>query len=1135
MKTPLSTFLSLTATLQSTNLAYLFGSGMSSALTGAYYGWVQWIQDGIQLINDSALRSTLSDSLKHDNSADNCIRVVGIVIAELRKSGRYDTWMQGTIEHQKIHEMDMAKTLSKIPLTRDIILTTNYDHLLEDATGLSLVTYHQPDRIFKMIQSGLSTAVVHLHGAYYSPDGVDDIIADQIQYDAVFANEGAQFIQNLLSTRALILVGCGQTVEDENIAHFIQFARTALKLDIPYFYLYREGDVLPKLPDGVDCVCYGAEYGDLPGFMSDMVTMRMEEFMKNHPIIGRVYGEERYADPFHLAEYHFASEEIPFCGRISELGQLITFAENDRPAAWWALTGQAGAGKSRLAYEFMKRIFGKYYAFFLNGSVDAALVKKFQPFSDTFVIVDYVYGNERNLAAILHELLLLFKGSDYKLRILFVERSRETVQGSWYHTLLQHMSVYDRGEFQGLEYQYDSLMRTHGFLYLEDLEEAAVVELIGHICALYGLGADRGRDQRLMEEYAAKFEQLKFRPLFLQMFVEAWIGNDCIQVSYKDFNELLELCLQREQKNWLTLVDGDTKAAAALIRLLVRASASDGIELAMIPEMYQQDWKLVKESLTHGAMPGKQKNVQLQQLLTEAGNALVSSDRIISPKYPDIFKEFMFLYYLDDENRADVCRELWNTCAEPFSVFLYRAVMDFPGDKTLRTLVRDSAAGLDPYALQARLALLRNEVVRPDDDIRDLQQVVTEESAFWKGVKWEKLQSREQKEAVLHGLYFSSLQLRGWQRIEESMDAVDELIVRADDPELTETALQLVCDRMETLTDECLNYHGYIYPERIWEHVRQRAKGGRFKWSKAMRYRFLRNHIVALYGSHKEDEALKLLETMRQKTDLSQIEQLEIYAYTVYSLAELSHIDYTNNQLMTFCDMLQDLVVEIAENQTRYHMNDQIHYYYLKTKFYDVQRSSILGIMSGMPIGRTMALSSIRGLIEEIEANEMINEFSGIHIGALALRVADDDTVTDEETRDYIKLAFTYADQYADNRFLCKQIMELLEAAYTEQFHLPIPEEYVSRCYTLLLRFPDDKELLEEFFGPLLDDAAVSDKKKYLNRKSIISGLTKHRLFDVILKIESGIGTVRTAGKKVGRNDPCPCGSGKKYKKCCGR
>jgi preprotein translocase subunit SecA len=35
-------------------------------------------------------------------------------------------------------------------------------------------------------------------------------------------------------------------------------------------------------------------------------------------------------------------------------------------------------------------------------------------------------------------------------------------------------------------------------------------------------------------------------------------------------------------------------------------------------------------------------------------------------------------------------------------------------------------------------------------------------------------------------------------------------------------------------------------------------------------------------------------------------------------------------------------------------------------------------------------------------------------------------------------------------------------------------------------------------------------------------------------KTEDGKGvTVRRDGKKVGRNDPCPCGSGKKYKRCC--
>jgi preprotein translocase subunit SecA len=28
---------------------------------------------------------------------------------------------------------------------------------------------------------------------------------------------------------------------------------------------------------------------------------------------------------------------------------------------------------------------------------------------------------------------------------------------------------------------------------------------------------------------------------------------------------------------------------------------------------------------------------------------------------------------------------------------------------------------------------------------------------------------------------------------------------------------------------------------------------------------------------------------------------------------------------------------------------------------------------------------------------------------------------------------------------------------------------------------------------------------------------------------------VKRSGEKIGRNAPCPCGSGKKYKKCCGR
>lgn len=38
-----------------------------------------------------------------------------------------------------------------------------------------------------------------------------------------------------------------------------------------------------------------------------------------------------------------------------------------------------------------------------------------------------------------------------------------------------------------------------------------------------------------------------------------------------------------------------------------------------------------------------------------------------------------------------------------------------------------------------------------------------------------------------------------------------------------------------------------------------------------------------------------------------------------------------------------------------------------------------------------------------------------------------------------------------------------------------------------------------------------------------------------LYKKQKSSGTVHNENRKVGRNDPCPCGSGKKYKQCCGR
>ncbi len=59
-----------------------------------------------------------------------------------------------------------------------------------------------------------------------------------------------------------------------------------------------------------------------------------------------------------------------------------------------------------------------------------------------------------------------------------------------------------------------------------------------------------------------------------------------------------------------------------------------------------------------------------------------------------------------------------------------------------------------------------------------------------------------------------------------------------------------------------------------------------------------------------------------------------------------------------------------------------------------------------------------------------------------------------------------------------------------------------------------------------VEGTEVEEKVKKKRKKRYI----EHR-GDEASKVE----TVRRSGRKIGRNEPCPCGSGKKYKHCCGR
>ena len=73
-------------------------------------------------------------------------------------------------------------------------------------------------------------------------------------------------------------------------------------------------------------------------------------------------------------------------------------------------------------------------------------------------------------------------------------------------------------------------------------------------------------------------------------------------------------------------------------------------------------------------------------------------------------------------------------------------------------------------------------------------------------------------------------------------------------------------------------------------------------------------------------------------------------------------------------------------------------------------------------------------------------------------------------------------------------------------------------------------------------ECALSDDNPKAMLQSRISAMARKELRPVLLRADNSEdksgephGTVRREGKKIGRNDPCPCKSGKKFKKCCDR
>lgn len=420
-------------------IIFLCGAGLSVSLGDHAKGWVGWLKEGKAYLSD--VEAEELDRRFGSCSASELIDAASFLIEALRKNGNYTAYMDSTIGSLRVQNKKLANALALFVRCGDYFATTNYDKLLEEVTGLGYYTYNMPGKIVQMLSGQAEMSVIHLHGIYDAATNTDDIVADQKQYEDVIANQGAQFIQNLISTCTLVILGCGATVDDPNLKGFMSFASKQLHLNIPYFYLHKAGDDLSDLGPNVIPVCYGMEYSDLSNAVEDMANYRIRTRYRDSGII-RVNPYVKTRKSF-TASYrlHYLNEFCKFVGREKELVELNKFCSADKELLWWSLVGKGGIGKSRLVYQWLKQLSNNWFGFFAKTDVDVERYREFKPFSDTVIVIDYVLGNEDKCATIVTTLFERFEYSRFKLRLLFVDRRYQNNENNWYDRIVGKMDM----------------------------------------------------------------------------------------------------------------------------------------------------------------------------------------------------------------------------------------------------------------------------------------------------------------------------------------------------------------------------------------------------------------------------------------------------------------------------------------------------------------------------------------------------------------------------------------------------------------------------------------------------------------------------------------------------------------------
>lgn len=820
---------------------------------------------------------------------------------------------------------------------------------------------------------------------------------------------------------------------------------------------------------------------------------------------------------------------MSFQGRAPELASLEAFLEQKDPICWYSINGQAGSGKSRLALELCHRNSVQWCSFFLKPESDIAAIDDFIPYRDTLVIIDDFKGIEKNVADLIEALSARFNGSGYRLRLLLCERESNSLFGTWFETLERSFSSSYLPKFQSERYG----GKTYPFLVLDDLDNEAILHMIAEICAKNGLPEDRLRDEQLYTSYSTKLEKLRFRPLFLQMFVQSWIDNGCSSTRFDSYIQLLEDILKREQRRWFAELGNDYALFDSWIHLLLLAITKGRLRKEDVPETYTSDFEAIMTYVRTHSFPGEQRQARFISLVSDMCHNMDQVDAFIEPLYPDILKEYCYLYYVDNDRLTETAKDLWTFDPDGFSRWMEKIITDFPyNDKAYQFLDGDDSYRFLDESLRARIHLLDNSILQKTDDLRTIHAWVDREYEFWHNLAITNDGSDEQKSILIFGGLDKVAQQYGAQdapwnsTIDKMLSVFDEALnlkgsEALDVIKIVQSqgmAQRLSVAGMTSHASALLNKASTMMKTEVGQEVAQETKLEQLNTE--MMHHILSGNFPAAYESLKR--ALQLTKELCTLPCLTYF--LKMCAHFGNLAAQFDKEKYIGR-------------AEYLAEQTRGLIQEDSEAYFARVAI-QLNRfeADVIQKKSVDHKQEVQAIFQSAWDSPGSESNECLAR-AGILLMNWLHSEAEIKTVG-KRLRSRLDQAYRSPD---NGDFLAQACLRIMIAQKKSSDNGLFSKKEIEDAYAILLRYPDSENTREAFLEMLAHSTEANNWQQYMRREVLTSAATHERYHPVpeLWDDEDDFPfyfpqqPYRRRHRKIGANEPCPCGSGKKFKKCC--